>query len=110
VSYPPRLSSSRRKLERLRVFQKSLNAGQVQVLAANREIVALTHKRDEIQAKHSGRGTGGYTAICRAGLHLPGCWQMSGSRPRVTLHLARRDAQFFRLLSSNRREPAPFSG
>jgi len=54
------------------------------VLAADRQVVALAHQRNEIEAEYAGRGARGDAAIRIARAHLPGSRKMAGGQAIVT--------------------------
>src|SRR5450759_4500538 len=74
-------------------IEQVLDRGEIQVLAADHQVVALAGERDEIQAEGTRGGRGSDTTIGQARVNAPCRGQMAGRRGiAVSGHRPRRDA------------------
>src|SRR5580658_2899926 len=66
---------------------------EIQVLAADRQVVACAGQRDEVQSEDTGHGARGDTAIRIARAHLPGSLEMAASQAIITMHISAGNTQ-----------------
>ena len=88
ASYPPRLSNSRRKPERLSVSSNAWTPGRSRCSRRTARSYRSAHQRSEPETEYPCSRARGNAAIGRSRLDLPRCRKMPGRRAIISVDIA----------------------